>query len=70
MRRIERLINLIAALLDSDRPMTAEDIRARIAGYDQENYDAFRRAFERDKDALRAMGIPLELRRTRSPRCR
>lgn len=64
MRRIERLINLIAALLDSDRPMTAEDIRARIAGYDQENHDAFRRAFERDKDALRAMGIPLELRST------
>jgi predicted DNA-binding transcriptional regulator YafY len=61
MRRIERLINLIAALLDARRPMTADEIRARIAGYDQATYEAFRRAFERDKDALRAMGIPLEV---------
>lgn len=64
MRRIERLINLIAALLEADRPMTAEEIRSGIAGYDQPNIDAFRRAFERDKEALRAMGIPLELRKT------
>jgi proteasome accessory factor B len=64
MVRIERLINLIAALLDSPRPMTAEEIRERIAGYDQANYEAFRRAFERDKEALRAMGIPLEVRST------
>jgi proteasome accessory factor B len=63
MPRIERLINLIAALLEARRPMTAEEIRARIAGYGQENYETFRRAFERDKDALRAMGIPLEVRR-------
>jgi predicted DNA-binding transcriptional regulator YafY len=62
MRRIERLINLIAALLEARRPMTADEIRARIAGYGQEGHEAFRRAFERDKEALRAMGIPLELR--------
>ena len=61
MRRIERLINLIAALLESARPMTAEEIRERIAGYDQPNAEAFRRAFERDKEALRNMGIPLEV---------
>ena len=62
MRRIERLINLIAALLDTERPMSAEDIRRNIAGYDQPNQDAFRRSFERDKDSLRSMGIPLEVR--------
>ena len=62
MRRIERLINLIAALLDTERPMSAEDIRQSIAGYDQPNHDAFRRSFERDKDSLRSMGIPLEVR--------
>jgi predicted DNA-binding transcriptional regulator YafY len=62
MRRIERLINLIAALLEARRPMTAEEIRSRIAGYAQDSHEAFRRAFERDKEALRAMGIPLELR--------
>ena len=61
MRRIERLINLIAALLEARRPMTADEIREQIAGYDQPNFDAFRRAFERDKEALRAMGIPLDV---------
>ena len=61
MRRIERLINLIAALLETSRPMTAEDIRREIAGYDQANHEAFRRAFERDKEALRSMGIPVEV---------
>ncbi len=59
--RIERLINLIAALLDAARPMTAEEIRERIAGYDQNNPESFRRAFERDKQDLRDIGIPIEL---------
>ena len=62
MRRIERLINLIAALLETRRPLTAEEIREQIAGYDQASHEAFRRAFERDKEALRSMGIPLETR--------
>ena len=62
MRRIERLINLIAALLETSKPMTADEIRTEIAGYDSESLDAFRRAFERDKADLRAMGIPIELR--------
>jgi predicted DNA-binding transcriptional regulator YafY len=44
--------------------MTADDIRREIAGYNQDNYEAFRRAFERDKEALRAMGVPLELHRS------
>ncbi|HYY44539.1 MAG TPA: WYL domain-containing protein [Actinomycetota bacterium] len=61
MRRIERLINLIAALLEARQPMTAEEIRHTVAGYGQESFEAFRRAFERDKDALRSMGIPLEI---------
>ena len=62
MRRSERLINLIAALLETSRPMTADEIRREIAGYDSDGVDAFRRAFERDKADLRAMGIPMELR--------
>lgn len=41
--------------------MTAEEIRERIQGYEQDTHEAFRRAFERDKEALRAMGIPLEV---------
>ena len=62
MRRIERLINLIAALLETSTPMTADEIRQRIAGYDSGSVDAFRRSFERDKADLRAMGIPIELK--------
>ena len=63
MRRIERLINLIAALLETPRPMTAEDIRNEIHGYDEQpTHEAFRRAFERDKESLRAMGIPIEMK--------
>jgi proteasome accessory factor B len=56
------LINLIAALLEAERPMTAEEIRTRIAGYDRDNHEAFRRIFERDKADLKTMGIPLETR--------
>ena len=62
MRRIERLINLIAALLETSTPMTADEIRHAIAGYESGSLDAFRRSFERDKADLRAMGIPIELR--------
>jgi predicted DNA-binding transcriptional regulator YafY len=60
MRRIERLINLIAALLDTRRPLTAEEIRTSISGYDSPTQEAFRRSFERDKKDLRDMGIPIE----------
>lgn len=57
---IERLLNLLAHLLTVERPVTAEDIRRTIAGYDQSSDEAFRRMFERDKDLLRSMGVPLE----------
>jgi predicted DNA-binding transcriptional regulator YafY len=63
-RVIERLLNLLAFLLTSGRPVSADEIRTTVAGYDQENDEAFRRMFERDKDLLRNMGIPLELRPT------
>ncbi|MEA2487391.1 MAG: proteasome accessory factor [Actinomycetota bacterium] len=61
MRRIERLVNLIAALLETSRPLTAEEIRTTVAGYDQTDHEAFRRTFERDKASLRDIGIPLEV---------
>lgn len=63
MKRIERLINLIIALLETRIPMSAAQIRARVGGYDQSTDEAFRRAFERDKEELRAMGIPVEVRK-------
>ncbi|MCB0993742.1 MAG: WYL domain-containing protein [Acidimicrobiales bacterium] len=58
MSKLERLLNLTAALLAAERPLTADQIRSRVEGY-PENLVAFRRAFERDKDDLREMGIPL-----------
>ena len=58
---IERILNLLAFLLTAERPVTAEEIRTTIAGYDQSTDDAFHRMFERDKDLLRRLGIPLEL---------
>lgn len=56
---IERLLNLLAFLLTCGRPVTADEIRETVAGYDRENDVAFHRMFERDKDLLRSMGIPL-----------
>jgi predicted DNA-binding transcriptional regulator YafY len=56
--KLERLLNLTAALLHTSRPLTAEEIRERVPGY-PDNLVAFRRAFERDKDDLREMGVPL-----------
>ncbi len=61
---IERILNLLAFLLTADRPVTADEIRTTVAGYQQAGDDAWRRMFERDKDLLRRLGIPLELRPT------
>ena len=58
MHRLERLINLVAALLEAPRPLTAEELHQRLPGYAPDR-TAFRRAFERDKETLREMGIPL-----------
>ncbi len=58
--KLERLLNLTAALLETPRPLTAAEIQVRVPGY-PESRDAFHRAFERDKDDLRERGIPLEV---------
>ena len=60
MATLERLLNLTAALLATGVPLTAEEIRERIPDY-PEGDAAFHRAFERDKAALRGMGIPLSI---------
>jgi proteasome accessory factor B len=56
--KLERLLNLTALLLDASRPVPAEDVQRQIPGYPDDR-TAFRRAFERDKEELRAMGVPL-----------
>jgi predicted DNA-binding transcriptional regulator YafY len=58
MDRLERLVNLVAALIDTPQPLTRQQIHERIEGY-SDDPDAFRRNFERDKELLRQMGLPL-----------
>lgn len=64
MQKVERLVNLIALLLNTRRPLTVEEIRNTIPGYQQEDYSSFKRMFERDKEELRSLGIPIERRFT------
>jgi predicted DNA-binding transcriptional regulator YafY len=61
VNRLERLINLVAALLAAERPLSREEIDQRVPGYSHEGTSptSARRAFERDKEVLRDMGIPL-----------
>jgi proteasome accessory factor B len=58
--RLERLVNLVAALLAANRPLPREELRTRVGGYSDDD-EAFRRNFERDKELLRQMGMPLVL---------
>lgn len=59
---VERVINLLIYLLESPEPATANDIRHTVAGYGQDSDEAFHRMFERDKDLLRQLGVPLEMK--------
>ena len=56
--KLERLLNLTAALLETSRALTAVEIAAKVPGYPTDKV-AFHRAFERDKEDLREMGVPL-----------
>lgn len=59
--KVERLMNLVICLLSTRQYLTAERIRDSVAGYSESaSYDAFSRMFERDKNELRDLGIPLE----------
>lgn len=56
----ERLLNLVIALVNTSVSMTKQQVRAGVAGYgDAPSVEAFERMFERDKDALRDLGIPI-----------
>ena len=62
-RRTERLLSIVVLLLSSRRYLTAEQIRSAVSGYPDEQ-EAFKRMFERDKEELRDLGIPLETGRS------
>ncbi len=59
---VERLVNLTIALLETRRPLTFEELRQRTRYYPQADAASARRMFERDKEQLRAMGVPIETR--------
>lgn len=59
--KVERLMNLVICLLSTRQFVTAERIRDSVAGYgDSGSDEAFNRMFERDKNELRDLGVPLE----------
>src|SRR5829696_6069062 len=59
MRKVERLVNLIALLLDTRRPLTLDQVAELVPGYDASG-ESLRRMFERDKEELRGLGVPVE----------
>ncbi len=57
--KTERLLNLVIALLYTRQPLSKARIRSAVPQYQDSSDEAFDRMFERDKDELRALGIPL-----------
>lgn len=58
--KVERLVNLTIALLEAPGAMSLADIRRRTRYYTEGSAASSRRMFERDKDELRALGVPIE----------
>ena len=57
--RLERLLNLMATLLDTRRPLTLDELAERLEPSYPDELAARRRAFERDKETLRELGVPI-----------
>jgi proteasome accessory factor B len=57
--RLERLVNLTATLLDTRRPLTLEELADRVEPKYPAELSARRRQFERDKETLRELGVPI-----------
>src|SRR5580704_5841619 len=58
-RKTERLLGLVVCLLATRRYLTAGQIRDAAPGYPDVE-ELFKRMFERDKEDLRDLGVPLE----------
>ncbi|MGA3354074.1 MAG: WYL domain-containing protein [Acidimicrobiales bacterium] len=58
--RLERMTNLVLVLLETPRPLSLREIASSVVGY-PEGKEASRQAFERDKRALRELGIPISV---------
>lgn len=60
-RKAERLMNLTICLLVARTFVPKDKIRVAVEGYHDLSDEAFNRMFDRDKEELRVIGIPLEL---------
>jgi proteasome accessory factor B len=58
-RKTERLLGLVVCLLSTSRYLTADQVRQAVPGYPEQD-ELFKRMFERDKEDLRDLGVPLE----------
>src|SRR4029079_14716176 len=58
-RKSERLLNLLIMLLVQRHYVSKERIRAIL--YPDSSTDAFEKMFERDKEELRSLGVPIEV---------
>jgi predicted DNA-binding transcriptional regulator YafY len=59
--RTERLLALALVLINSNRPLSRSELRQAVRDYPSGGkQEAFERMFERDKDELRSMGLPIE----------
>ncbi|MFJ2369757.1 helix-turn-helix transcriptional regulator [Microbacterium sp. NPDC087665] len=61
----ERLTNLVVALMATEIGLTKQQILDNVSGYRQRadagtRTDALEKMFERDKDELRSLGVPIE----------
>ncbi len=60
--KVERLVNLTVALLEARVPLTLAELKRRTGYYASGDPASARRMFERDKDELRRLGVPVETR--------
>src|SRR5215471_20118017 len=59
--RLERLVNLTATLLDTRRALTLDELSERVEPRYPDELASRRRQFERDKETLRELGIPIRV---------
>ena len=55
------MMNLLALLVQRSQPLTLKQIRQELGNQYSESDTAARAAFERDKNDLRQIGIPIEM---------
>jgi proteasome accessory factor B len=60
-RKAERLMNLTICLLVARNFVTKESIRQAVEAYRDLGEEAFNRMFDRDKEELRVLGVPIEV---------